>query len=852
MEYRKVTFSSLLFLFIPFYICAQSYYVDGDGVLREKVNKKEVAFFGVNYTLPFAHAYRMHKHFGKNLKQAIDRDVYHFARLGLNAYRIHVWDVEISDKKGNLLQNEHLDLMDYLISQLKKRNIKILFTPLAYWGNGYPEKDEELDGFSAYWSKKEMTCLEEAVRAQENYLRQFVEHYNPYTGLKIKDDPDVVGFEINNEPVNNTLPVQTTLYVNRMVKAIRWSGCKKPVFYNVSHNFQNTQAFYDADIDGGTFQWYPTGLVAGHTRHGNFLPAVDKYTIPFDSIKGYDKKAKIVYEFDPADIVDSYLYPAMARSFRSAGFQWITQFAYDPMEIASTNTEYQTHFLNLAYTPQKAISMKIAAEVVKGIPRNVDWGAYPVDTVFGHFRVSYREKLSLMNSPEKFFYSNNTSARPVDEERLQEIAGCGSSPLVAYEGTGAYFLDKLANGVWRLEVMPDVVWIKDPFGKVSSKKEVAKVIWREWPMRIHIPDLGREFFYQGINEENLRKSWTEGGVVNITPGVYLLSRQRTDLEQWEAKTMHHGTIRLDEFVAPCPKTDVCDVIPVDPVWSVSADRNNVVKAMVASYEKPDSVLFFSYKEGESIWGKRPLPMKAGKGYVYEITLCSRQLNPGTLKYMILVYNKGKCYTYPSGIEGNPTDWDFYGTAAWEMRIENPSQYISLFAAAEDHMFLEPFVIGGKGYEKELCPGKHPGEWFTRVSVPKLDKRDELLLRLDLWKRVDGRRERLGMSKALCLRLGKVNAVDSLQIGFITMDGFTYKKCVSVAGEECICIPFSELKLMKTILQPEAYPAFLPDYFIPEEKECRFSVQDIDFLEISTGGICTIENPVIEIESVWIE
>lgn len=46
------------------------------------------------------------------------------------------------------------------------------------------------------------------------------------------------------------------------------------------------------------------------------------------------------------------------------GFQWITQFAYDPIDLAFANTEYQTHFLNLAYTPGIRLSaMKIAAEL---------------------------------------------------------------------------------------------------------------------------------------------------------------------------------------------------------------------------------------------------------------------------------------------------------------------------------------------------------------------------------------------------------------------------------------------------------------------------------------------------------
>lgn len=95
----------------------------------------------------------MCKRLGVDPKEAIEQDVYHFARLGFNAYRIHIWDVEISDRKGNLIENEHLDLLDYLIYKLKERNIKIVYTPMAYWGNGYPEKGEKLPGFSSFWNK---------------------------------------------------------------------------------------------------------------------------------------------------------------------------------------------------------------------------------------------------------------------------------------------------------------------------------------------------------------------------------------------------------------------------------------------------------------------------------------------------------------------------------------------------------------------------------------------------------------------------------------------------------------------------------------------------------------------------
>ncbi|RQP18269.1 MAG: hypothetical protein EAS52_06020, partial [Parapedobacter sp.] len=86
-------------------------YVDDQGVMRWSDTRQEAAFYGVNYCLPFAHGYRAIDYLGKDHKQAIDRDVYHFTRLGFNAYRIHVWDVEITDSVGNLLENEHLDLL---------------------------------------------------------------------------------------------------------------------------------------------------------------------------------------------------------------------------------------------------------------------------------------------------------------------------------------------------------------------------------------------------------------------------------------------------------------------------------------------------------------------------------------------------------------------------------------------------------------------------------------------------------------------------------------------------------------------------------------------------------------------
>src|SRR5687767_11161847 len=172
-------------------------YVDKQGILRWKKDHKEAAFFGVNYTVPFAYGYRSHKTLGVDLKKAIDQDVYHFARLGFDAFRVHVWDTEITDSAGNLKENDHLTLFDYLILKLHERNIKIFLTPLAFWGNGYPEKDEKTGSFSSIYNKQQVLITENAIKAQENYLRQLLQHVNPYTKSTYGANPDIIALEIN-------------------------------------------------------------------------------------------------------------------------------------------------------------------------------------------------------------------------------------------------------------------------------------------------------------------------------------------------------------------------------------------------------------------------------------------------------------------------------------------------------------------------------------------------------------------------------------------------------------------------------------------------------------------------------
>lgn len=794
-------------------------YIDGKGVMRWSDTRKEASFYGVNYTLPFAHAYRAMHYLGVDPKAAIDRDVYHFARLGFNAYRIHLWDVEISDSKGNLKENEHLELLDYLLMRLRERGIRIVITTQTNFGNGYPERNIPTGGYSYNYEKCDVHQHPEAIAAQEKYIAALVNHLNPHTGVSYKDDPYIVGFEINNEPCHPGTKEQTRTYIDRMLAALKNAGNRKPVFYNVSHNGHVVEAYYDTAIQGTTYQWYPIGLVAGHIRLGNFLPCVDSYDISFSHVKGFDKKARLVYEFDPADIMYSYMYPAVARTFRTAGFQWITQFAYDPIDMAYANTEYQTHFLNLAYTPGKAISMKIAAEAACHIQRGESFGTYPSDTLFRDIRVSYKQDLSELNRPDAFFYSNTTHSQPVAAEQLRTVAGCGSSPVVQYEGTGAYFIDKLENGVWRLEVMPDAIQVSDPFTKPSLKKEVVAIVNNAWNIGLNLPDLGTAFTARGLNEGNKQHLETNNGTLGkVRPGVYLLTKQGyTPTKEWNRDTSF-GNIRLGEYVMPAVKERTSYTAVSQPQKVVEAGHDLLIEAQLVGTASPDSVIIYTDKV--SFWNERNpyIKMKRTHGYTYQAVVPGTEVKEGIFRYNAIVCRSGKQQTFPGGVEGSPLDWDYISTQYWETEVAAPGSTIALVSSG--------------------CKDRQEMEHYT---LP--EGSNHQFLKKYIREEVAGRMAKLPQVQYLCLKVK--GEAKEWKAGFITSDGYTYKATCPAAVNGIIHLPLESLRQTATALLPHAYPVFLKEYFEPKT-DIPFRIEKIESLEISGEG------KGMEVESAWLE
>ena len=815
-----------------------------NGTLEWVKDGKEVALFGVNYTSPFAYAYRAHKALNVSLEDAIRNDVYHFARLGFDAFRVHVWDTEISDTKGNLIANEHLRLFDFLLAELKKRNIKTIVTPIAFWGNGYPESDEDTPGFSRYFGKGNSTTNDTAIRAQENYLQQFFKHVNPYTKLTYQQDPDIIATEINNEPNHSGTQQEVTLYIDRLYNAIKNTGWTKPIFYNISENPRYAAATVASKAEGYSFQWYPSGLVGGRTINSNSLPQVNKYAIPFgDSLPAFKNKPLMVYEFDPADILHPIMYPAMARSFRGAGFQWATQFAYDPMAIAYANTEYQTHFLNLAYTPAKAISMLIAGEVFRTVPRNAPSNKYPADSVFGPFRISYRSSLSEMNSAEKFYYTNHTTSQPLNVVGLTHIAGVGNSPVVKYEGTGAYFLDKVEDGVWRLEVMPDAFFVRDPYEKASPSKTVSAIRWRSHAMHIQLPSLGNRFTIKGLNKGNKTNNRLSADSFSITPGTYLLTANGKSFSG-NAKAL--GVIGMNEFVAPANSLAPLQVNHT-PASAVSSGQAITINASVYGADT-GRVSLLAGKPG---WGSpMVITMVKKDAYNYEALVPASLTTPGILQYRIMVEQGGDVTVFPGNVKGSPLSWDYVETKPWELYVSGPGSDVALYNPTVDRNSIT-FPSWVRGAQAGLSAGTAPGSLVFQYITSIWPADSIVAMQYAVQQTIQ---DRLA-DATTCTQIGlKVRTLLNENIKgkliLVTKDGIAYSNTVELNNSftEQV-LPLYSFVRDRHLLLPRPYPRFLPLWFNYTGTASALKPAEIDIIQFV---IEAKDNPRMKNEGVSFE
>ncbi len=534
------------------------YYADGG----------EVALWGVNYYPQSWYQYVNMKRLGVDMKATIRQDLDHLQLMGIDIVRIHVFDREISDGQGNLVDNEHLELLDYLVSECNRRGIYMMFTPIAWWFS----PNQRADSFSAHTTKPGMMFVPEGKRAAANYLQQFLTHVNRYTGRAYKDEPCVVLLEVMNEPAyfvyqdlfsasytpqgeppelierdrdtfrrlwnewcaRNGFTESAAYfplfryelmrqYTREMVDAIRSTGAKQPIaiaFFGGADR-ELVQAIGDSECDAITIPAvYPGGWE--RVNDGvNFLPQTEPMTLPDE----FARKARLEYEFDtPGTNVSCYLYPALAAHFRSGEVQVACQFQYDSVSTARWNSDWPAHWLNWLYTPSKTVSFMIAGETFRRLPRGVTYDRPQTELVHPPLMAtSFTRNQCLLVTKDTVMYARGIDEwKPINLPRSpKHIVGVGSSPYVEYTGSGLYVLQAVDANTFSLLLNPDAVLV----GSSLEARGAAVAELKEQPhlFRLKLPgwqDAQCLRMGSATPLPRMMDGWL------LTPGEYVIRRRR--------------------------------------------------------------------------------------------------------------------------------------------------------------------------------------------------------------------------------------------------------------------------------------------------------------------------------------
>jgi hypothetical protein len=791
--------------------------LDKAGVVRWRDSHEEVALYGANYCIMSGSDYRMAGLVGarvaKDRKAMIDEDMAHFARMGWTGLRLCSWgDWENADRAGNLIVNEHVDLLDYVIAKARERGIYLLLTPIHTYDPAFADQTNEPTkniGFSRYFERPTMGTNAESIAAQANYIKQLLNHVNPYTRVAIKDEPAILFIEMINEPVHHPEDLTGSVnYINTLVKAVRNTGCTKMTFFNVSQDFAIAPAIRQSQVDGVSFGWYPTSLSAGHTLEGNFLQSVDSYP---DMLRPeLSGRPRIVYEFDQADLISGYMYPAMARTFRSVGAQFAAMFAYDMLETAPFNLGWQTHYLNLVHTPKKAVSAVIAAEAMRRLPRMQSYGRYPDSLKFGDFRVSYEGDMSELDADDAFMNAGATKTPPRNSKALRRIVGFGSSPVVGYEGTGAYFLDKVRDGVWRLEVYPDEVLVRDPFEQPQPDKVVSRLLYRSWPMSIHLPDLGNEYSATPIRmaaESPVAARRASNAQFAVEPGVWLLTKS----ERVDRSTLpsHIARVGFAEYHVNSRRS-YPDFIQSLAPKEYPAGGSIEIRVRVADDVLPDAVNLWVREAGTRSFGKA-IAMSRSQGNDYVAVLAPETLAPGLYEYAVSERTRERVTTFPGAVPRQPGEWPFQTDTLWSFRVTPSGTAMRLLDPKEDYARLS-FVRPGEQYRTpffQIVPGESADESALALGLPDLgkDTPERYAAALYIGDAIAARKTDSHRADSLDIKLRSIGgAQKTIEVTLIEADGAAWTAPV-VAGSawSTVTVPLANLRPSRSLLIPSPYP-----------------------------------------------
>ena len=478
---------------------------------------REVVFWGVNFQPSLSWEYGRMANHGLHMpfemeayQTMIDEAFDELQMMGCNLIRIHLAPGDITDTNGNLIENQWLDLTDYVMAEAEHRG---MYTYLAFLNTLGASRGKQTFVSTKTKTKPLWMVDPDFIVKADNYMRQMLNRENKYIGgAKYKDSPALAIVEPINEPgyfkrddiedYPNCFVVykhwlrqhgkkdnlesftawrteHSKNYINRMVRFFKDQGVSAPMSWSMEWPLMMRWTGEDVFVAAAESEaqivsicFYP-GQTASHNKSGEQLKSVGEINYLDYCRQAYNErewngwmreerfmnKARIVYEFETYHNHTSYMYPAMAKFFRAQGIQAAAMWTY----ILPGQAEYTAaaHNLNLKTTPNKAAAFIAAGEVMKSEPRYEPFSTTSESAdFFKNTALSYDLGCSAYSDGRQLIYSESMPQAFIDHlpalsDDFERIVGHGNSPYVNYGGTGLYFVESQGRKGVIVKILPD-------------------------------------------------------------------------------------------------------------------------------------------------------------------------------------------------------------------------------------------------------------------------------------------------------------------------------------------------------------------------------------------------------------
>jgi hypothetical protein len=422
-------------------------------------------------------------------------------------------------------------------------------------------------------------------------------------------------------------------------------------------------------------------------------------------------------------------------------------------------------------------------------------------------------------------------------------------------------------GLWRLEVYPDAVPVRDPFEPPSAGKIVTRVISRAWPMVIALPDLGGAFTVQPLTASGASGASgapperAAGGRFTVTPGVYLLSATGpVDPATLPASVGHVG---MAEYHAPPP-----DSLPPS-VESLAAPefvtgREAELRARIVDRTPPDSaVLLIRPVAGD---GYHAYAMRPASGYEYAATIPAGALREGPHEFVITLFRGDTAVTFPGGLHQRPGDWNYDDRTAWTLNVVGPKTPLRLFDPAADAPLLAFSRIGDAGRRGRFRVGLSDvtGRPVFHFALPVDSsgwRPPDYTASLVVAPRTRARRETIAGAQAVRLRLRGLGPRQTLHVTLMENDGTSWSAAVPVDSSWSEpALPLAVFTLGRGVLLPQGFPGEWNYWVGPAAGRGgngdRPRLEHLERLQLSLrredGGVVTPDRYGVEVEWVRLE